>query len=86
MTKKELERRYHFLLMKMKVINEITKEMTSENFAKKAGEILFHSDREDIAKMIKFIEEYNENYNFYNKTQSINDYLEALDGKKGGSL
>ena len=38
------------------------------------GAIQYHTEADTIKSKIKFIEEYNQKYNFYNKTMNIKDY------------
>ena len=80
MKKSDLERRYHYLLLQMKIINELvaTKYQNTEELCSMLGAIEYHSDKETINKHIKFIEGYNEKYNFFKKTMSAQDYIEAM--------
>jgi hypothetical protein len=87
MTKKDLERRNDFLLLQLKEINEIVKGInwTDEtDVARRIGSIKCICDIEEIRYNLKFIEKHDKEYNLYNKTMNINDYL--IDEKKGESL
>lgn len=78
MTKKELERRNDYLLLQLKMIHRIATECENETklieIAKAIGNIEHYSKAETIKDNLKFIEEYDKNYNFYNKTMDIKEY------------
>lgn len=77
MTKKDLERRNQFLLLQLKIINGLAEECnekTKNEMNRILGAISYYSDSETIKENMKFIEEYNETYNFYHKTMNIKDY------------
>lgn len=82
MTKKDLERRNKFLLLQLKIISETIEEIFTEglhdreNTAGKLGEIRFHAGAKHIKDEIKFIEHFNEEYNFHSPTMDVNEYLD----------
>ena len=83
MKKKDLERRYNYLLLQLKIINQIATEMPIDKYeiAEAKAAIIYYSKKEIIKSNIDFIETYEEKYNFYNKTMSADDYIEALNNK-----
>lgn len=70
MTKKDLERRNKFLLLQLKVIQELATEDRLDNI----GAILYYSDPDELKKRLQFIEENDLPYNFYHKTMNIKEY------------
>lgn len=77
MTKKDLERRNQFLLLQLKIINELTEECigkSRDEIFEFLGSIAHYASPETIKKDINFIETYNESYNFFNKTMNIKEY------------
>ena len=83
MTKKDLERRYNYLLLQLKKINQITTEIFEDKYAigEAIGDISYYSDKEKIKSNIDFIETYEKKYNFYDETMSADDYIETLNNK-----
>lgn len=78
LTKKELERRYNYLLLQMKIINEL---MESDEIIKDErkrmehiGAVCYYTRANTIKENLELIEEFNEEYNFYNKTMNIKEY------------
>lgn len=77
MTKKDLERRNKFLLLQIKIVNEMLKdfiEKSEDEQMQAIGAMEYYTAPENIKANIKFIEEYNEDYNFYNKLMDIKEY------------
>lgn len=77
MTKKDLERRNKFLLLQLKIVNELVKDffdMPNDERIQTIGSIEYYTTPEHIKANIKFIEDYNESYNFYNKLMDIKEY------------
>lgn len=76
MTKKDLERRNNYLLLQLKIINELLKlkGKSRDEIFECIGAADYLSSAKTIKNNISFIEEYDETYNFYNKTMNIDDY------------
>ena len=76
MTKAQLERRYEYLLLQLKVINQLAEEqnLSDKEIWEHLGAITYYSRAKTIKKNLQFIEDYNESYNFFNKTMNIDDY------------
>lgn len=77
MTKKDLERRNKFLLLQLKLINELAENFTDMSHDEQMdaiGVIRCYTNPENIKNYIKFIEDYDESYNFYNKLMNIREY------------
>lgn len=76
MTKKELEKKYKFVLGQLEMIHAIAKNCNfDENeIPKTIGRIDFLSDPKYIKEKLEFIEKYDKHYNFFNKTEDISDY------------
>lgn len=83
MTKKDLERRYNYLLLQLKKINQITTEMFEYKYeiGEAIGAISYYSNKEKLKSNIDFIETYEKKYNFYDETMSADDYIETLNNK-----
>lgn len=78
MTKAQLQRRYEYLLLQLKVINQLanTDDLSDDNMARTLGAINFCSEPTTIKDNIAFIEDYDKKYNFYHKTMNIDEYLD----------
>ena len=77
MTKKDLERRNKFLLLQIKIIKELLEDYTyktEEEQMRALGAIYYYTDPRNIKKAIETIEDFDETYNFYNKTMNIKEY------------
>ena len=77
MTKKDLERRNKFLLLQLKIVNELVKDffdMPDDERIQAIGTIKHYTTPENIKTNIKFIEDYNESYNFFNKLMDVKEY------------
>lgn len=77
MTKKDLERRNQFLLLQLKIINELAEECTGKDrdeIFENLGAIMYYTSPEALKELINFIEKYNEPYNYFNKTMNIKEY------------
>ncbi len=77
MTKKDLERRNKFLLLQLKIVNELVKDvidMSDDERMQAIGAIEYYTTPENIKANIKFIEDYDKSYNFYNKLMDIREY------------
>ena len=76
MTKKNLERRNKFLLLQLKVIQELVTEyrLDKDELMLNIGAILYYSDPDELKKRLQFIEENDLPYNFYHKTMNIKEY------------
>lgn len=77
MTKKDLEKRNKFLLLQLKKVNELVKDffyMPDDERIQTIGSIEYYTTPETIKDNIKFIEDYNESYNFYNKLMDVKEY------------
>lgn len=77
MTKKDLERRNKFLLLQIKIIKELLEDYTDkteEEQMRALGAIDYYTDPRNIKKAIETIEDFDETYNFYNKTMNIKEY------------
>ena len=84
MTKKEmeqkisiLERRIDFLLLQLKIINQEANKYAMQDNDEATisnGCISYHSKPDKIKDNLKFIEKYNESYNFYNELMNIKEY------------
>lgn len=82
MTKKDLERRNHYLLLQLKLINEAVKEISERGLqdrkyaAEKLGHITYYTEAENIKREIRYIEYFNAEYNMYEPTVDIREYLD----------
>lgn len=76
MTKAQLERRYEYLLLQLKVINQLAEEqnLSDKKMWENLGAITYYSRAKNIKENLQFIEDFNESYNFFNKTMNIDDY------------
>lgn len=78
MTKKQLERRNDYLLLQLKIINQLVIEAVEngdkDELVKALGAIQYYTEPTTVKHNIQFIEEYDERYNFYNVTTHINEY------------
>lgn len=76
MTKAQLERRYEYLLLQLKVINQLAEEqnLSDKEIWENLGAITYYSRAKNIKENLQFIEDFNESYNFFNKTMNIDDY------------
>ena len=78
MTKKDLERRNDFLLLQLKIINELINDKELYHNDIKASEIrgsIKYLTRPDTIKdRISFIENHDLTYNNYNEDMTIDDY------------
>lgn len=72
-SKDNLERRYNFLLLQLKIIHETIdmNTLTYENMVERLGAIAHYSDPQIIKDKIHYIETFNKKYNFYNETMNI---------------
>ena len=67
-TKKDLERRYKYLLSEMKRINELLSnisELEHDERWKTIGKIEYIANEENLKSRIQFIEKYDKEYNFF---------------------
>lgn len=78
MTKKDLERRNDYLLLQLKIINQLINDKeqyrNDDRASEIRGAIRYITSPDAIKDNIEFIEKYDEKYNFYNKTMTIEDY------------
>lgn len=77
MTKKDLERKNKFLLLQLKIVNELVKDfidMSADEQMQTIVAIEYYTTPENIKTKIKFIEKHDESYNFYNKLMDIREY------------
>ena len=78
MTKKDLERRNDFLLLQLKIINELIndKELYHNNIkaSEIRGSIKYLTRPDTIKDRISFIENHDLTYNNYNEDMTIDDY------------
>ena len=70
-TKKDLVREVKFLRLQLKIINDLVKETSTNDYAGQLGSIEYYSTLDNINDNLSFIERYDEKYNFYNDTESI---------------
>lgn len=76
MTKKNLERRYKFLLLQLKKIHELEEkwlDADSKQRAEMMGQIRYISDHESLIERMEDIEDFNAEYNFFNKEMTIDN-------------
>lgn len=78
MTKKDLERRCDFLLLQLKIINELIndKELyrNEDRASEIRGAIKYITSPDAIKDCISFIERHDLTYNAYNEDMTIDDY------------
>ena len=78
MTKKDLERRNDFLLLQLKIINELIndKELYRNNYraSEIRGSIRYITSPDAVKDRINFIEKHNLTYNAYNEDMTIDNY------------
>ena len=77
MTKKDLERKNKFLLLQLKIVNELVKDfidMSDDEQMQAIGAIKYYTTPENIKTKIKFIEKHDESYKFYNELMDIREY------------
>lgn len=74
MTKKDLERRNNFLLLQLKIINEIVTTADQNNAFYVMGRMEAITDPATIRSKLRFIEETDSQYNFYTKDMDIENY------------
>lgn len=78
MTKKDLERRYNYLLLQIKIINEQTQDIvgfTEDDLFIKLAKIKCFSSSENIKNQLEFIESSNTSYNFFKKDMTVDEYI-----------
>lgn len=78
MTKKDLERRNDFLLLQLKIINELINDKEIYHDSIRAsdirGSIKYITKPDTIKDCISFIENHDLTYNAYNEDMTIEDY------------
>lgn len=76
MTNKDLKRRNRYLLLQLRLIHELVKDAPTDTdeLWKMIGRIQYHSAPETVKNNIKFIEENDKEYNFYEKDKDISKY------------
>lgn len=75
MTKKDLERRNKYLLLQLKMIYNLANlHHNGDELQKAIGSIIFHSSHKTIKENLRFIEKYDEQFNFFDKEEDISDY------------
>jgi len=69
-----MERREKFLYMQLKTISQIAKG-SEKDLREMLGALRYESDPETVKRGLRFIEEHDEEYNFYSPTENVDEYL-----------
>ena len=78
MSKKDLERRYKFLLLQLKEIAEMVNDedrYENDKIFDYIGKIQYLTDPKKIKDNLMYIENFDRPYNFYKPDKDISEYL-----------